>query len=90
MDKQIKNAVSEVVSTLVQQNAVKAAKYISPKLVVRVTRKRFGGKIRKSDGFEAMLVVGKPNHAQREFIKRCRKAGEPFPVKKVQLGFSKN
>lgn len=34
-----------------------------------------------------ILKIGRPNFREREFIKACRKAGEPFPVKKVQLKF---
>jgi len=34
-----------------------------------------------------VLTIGRPNYAEREFIKLCKKAGEPFPVKKMQLKF---
>ena len=31
------------------------------------------------------LTLGAPNYEARAFIKHCLRAGEPFPVKKVQL-----
>jgi hypothetical protein len=31
-------------------------------------------------------TIGIPNYL-REFIRKCKKAGEPFPVKKIQLKF---
>ena len=33
------------------------------------------------------LTCGKPNFAERAFVKKAVKAGEPFPVRKVQLKF---
>jgi len=60
-----------------------ATKYLSPVLVVKATRH---GKPCKNERSTSMVVtVGKPNYAEREFIKKCKKAGEPFPVKKIQL-----
>ena len=60
-----------------------ATKYVSPKLRVKITR-RFKPAINKTD---YTLTVGRPNYAEKIFIKKCQKAGEPFPVKKVQLKF---
>ncbi len=34
-----------------------------------------------------VLKIGRPNFREREFIRACKKAGEPFPVKKIQLKF---
>jgi hypothetical protein len=34
-----------------------------------------------------VFTIGKPNYEEREFIKKCKKAGEPFPVKKIQVKF---
>jgi len=61
----------------------RATVYLSPDLVVsacRVLRKN------KRDRSEAFVVkVGKANYLERKFIKQCKKANEPFPIKKVQL-----
>lgn len=34
---------------------------------------------------EFVLKIGKPNYLERDFVKMCKKAGEPLPVKKVQI-----
>ena len=83
MDKQVLKAVNEVVHWL-QGDVYSAAKYLSSTLVVRAVRKRYSGKLMKGNA-EISLVIGKPNYEQREFIKDCKKAKEPFPVKKVQI-----
>lgn len=45
------------------------------------TRKTHG----RSRSTSFVLTVGKPNYRVRAFIKQCQQAGEPIPVKKVQL-----
>jgi hypothetical protein len=34
---------------------------------------------------EIVVTIGKPNYAERKFIELAKKAGEPFPIKKIQL-----
>lgn len=86
MEKEVKNAVGSVVETLINTGARKATKYLSPKLVVRACLRGYDGKApKKGNNPEIMLVIGRPNAVQKEFIAKCVKAGEPFPVKKVQL-----
>jgi len=83
------NAITNVVEQLLRMNAVKATKYLAPNHIVRATRKRYSlmnGP--KQSTIEITLTIGKPNYAEREFVKACKKAGEPFPVKKVQLRFA--
>lgn len=68
------------------QNVIKATEYVSPKLIVRAVRKTYGKKLpRKTDNTEIILTIGRPNYAEREFVKLCQRANEPFPVKKVQI-----
>ena len=72
------------VSALLQNNMVRSATaYYSPKLRVTATRafKPDGRNTRET----MSLTYGTPNYAGREFIKACKRSGEPFPVKKVQL-----
>ena len=89
-DKQIKNAVSQVVDILISTEAKSAVKYLNDKLTIKASRKLFRGKIDKRNTIiQIVLTIGKPNYEAREFIKKCKKAGEPFPVKKVQLKFTK-
>jgi len=68
-----------------------ATKFWDEGMVIRATRRTYEGKIRWRNGapVEILLHIGKPNYAEREFIKKCKKTGEPFPVKKIQLGFLK-
>ncbi len=63
----------------------KVTKYVSDKFTVKVTRI---GKVDKRDTrIEFKVTVGEPNYAERIFIKECKKAGEPFPVREPQLKF---
>lgn len=85
------NSYQKVIETLINQNAYKATYYISPKEIIRAVRKRYKfGKNkktlpRKDHNIEIMLTIGRPNYTEREFIKLCQKAKEPFPVKKIQI-----
>ena len=62
----------------------KATAYLDTNLTVKVT---FVGKPdrRQRKAGEFRLTVGRPNYAERKFIKQCIAAGETFPLKKVQL-----
>jgi hypothetical protein len=77
-----------VVRTLDAANARSATAYISPRRILRATRRLYGGRIdRRRATDEILITIGRPNYAERQFIKVLKKAGEPFPVKKVQLKF---
>ncbi len=64
-----------------------ATKYISDKQIIRATRTTYKAYKGKPDrgNIEINLTIGKPNFAEREFIKKLKKAKEPFPVKKIQF-----
>lgn len=82
------NAITTVLEAVMRTDAIRATKYLATNHIVRATRKRYGhigGP--KDTTIEVILTIGKPNYAEREFVKACKKAGEPFPVKKVQLRF---
>lgn len=85
MTSEIKKHIGQVIDCLIANDARKATKFISPKLVITATRKIFGGEIDKRANIEVVIKIGKPNFAERDFIKQCKKAGEPFPVKKIQI-----
>lgn len=72
----------------VATEAKSAIRYLSPKLVVKATHKNRPA-IRRDERnhIEFIVTIGKPNYAERKFIKLCQKAGEPFPVAKTQLKF---
>ena len=73
----------QVVDALVNSQAKTATKYLDEKTVVHAT---WHNKPGARHTHEVMILTfGAPNYRDREFIKRCKKAGEPFPVKKIQL-----
>ncbi len=61
----------------------RATKFLGPDLVVRATRPHKYDRRNRSN--TVIVTVGKPNYREREFIKACKKAGEPLPVKKIQI-----
>lgn len=73
------NAVSKTVELLLRTESHRATKYLTPNLVVRATR------IKNRHQVIILLTIGRPNYLGRVFVKNCQKAGETFPVKKVQL-----
>lgn len=82
--------VSSVVDTLLREGAKRATKYMFPKLIIRATQPTFGGKLRRNgDNIDVRLTIGRPNFAERAYIEKLVKAGEPFPVKKIALKFPK-
>lgn len=82
--------IAEVIEALLTVEARKATKYVSPDHVITATRKVYAGKIdRRSKTIDVVLKIGKPNYAEREFIKKLKIVKEPFPVKKIVLKFFK-
>lgn len=80
---QILDHVRSAVTACLVLGAKKATAYISPTLVVKMSR------VFEMDGRERsvnmVLTVGSPNYTEKEFIALCNKARDPFPVKKIQL-----
>jgi len=62
----------------------KATQYISSTWIVKLTRV---GKSRKVRTEDYRLTIGAPNYAERQYIKKLQKAGEPFPVKKIHVKY---
>lgn len=81
----MKNSIGKTVELLINTEARQATKYLSEKLVITATRRAYKGEINKKDNIEIVLKVGRPNYKEREFIKKCKKAKEPFPINKIQL-----
>lgn len=92
LDSKVMSFVPRVLSALEASKAHTSVKYLSDKLVIRATRLMYGpvGKrhIPAGHDLHVVLTIGKPNYIQRTFIKMCKKSGEPFPVKKIQLKFA--
>jgi hypothetical protein len=73
------------IGALLQTGAQRATRFVAPDFTVAVARAfRPDARSRRITLF---LSIGRPNYAERLFIRRCQRAGEPFPVKKVQLKF---
>jgi hypothetical protein len=61
----------------------KAYVVLAPDVVVTAARHdRPDGRSRSTT---IVLTIGKPNFKVREFVKRCKAAGQRFPVRKIQL-----
>lgn len=81
-------STEKVIDTLLETGAHRATKYISEHEVITATRKMFRKKFpRKGDNTDIALKIGRPNFRERLFIKSAKRAGEMFPVKKIQLQF---
>jgi hypothetical protein len=77
-----------VVAALLENGASRATKFISESETITAKRVLWKGKLDKRERrVQVALSFGRPNYAERGFIRRCKKAGEPFPVKKIQLKF---
>lgn len=72
-----------VCGALASSDAKTAIKILDEKTIVRATW-HFKPNNRNSRE-TIILTFGAPNYLEREFIKKCKKVGEPLPVKKIQL-----
>ena len=84
------DVVSKVVNALVADREVwRATCFLDAKRIVRATRRRVQGRAARVQDLSESFVLsfGRPNYREREFLKQCKRAGEPLPVKKVQLQF---
>ena len=79
-------AASRVIDALISSNGRVARKYLAPDLVVTATRVCFNGKIMRGN-INVRFKAGEPNYEEREFIRKCKRAKEPFPVRKIQMKF---
>jgi len=88
-----KQIFGQLAECILDGGAYKATKYFGDKLTVKATRKLFKYNGRKVDNrrktVEIMFTIGSPNYEEREFIKKCFKAGKSLPVKEIQLKYSK-
>jgi len=81
--------IDKLFQTMLTGNFRQAVKYVSPTLTVKVTRRVFKYCGRKPDKRDSradfVVTIGSPGYLERKFIKLALKAGEPFPIKKVQV-----
>ena len=83
--KNLTKDVADLFDCFWDRNLKKATKYCAKDYTMKLTHiGKIGGKERIS---EYKLTIGRPNYLERIFIKKCIKAEEPFPIKKIQLKF---
>ena len=80
-----RNAITKAVEALLETDARKATVYLDEDTIVRATRQFRRNDRARSQSY--ILTLGKPAFADRRFIRLCKQAGEPLPVRKVQLKF---
>ncbi len=81
---------SSLARALLGSGARKATKYFSEVEVVKATRKTFRSMAGKPVRTEMSFTYGRPNYEERKFIRLAKRAGEAFPIKKIQLRFPKS
>lgn len=78
--------INRVVGALLTDDDVRRATfYGSATFTIKATRMSRPDKRTKREAYT--LTIGKPNFAERKFIKTCHAAGERFPLRRVQLQF---
>lgn len=84
-------AIAKATRALLASGARRALLFVNAKETVSVSRRVYRIRGRKphfgARGIDLVVTIGKPNYQSRAFLKKCRVAGEPLPVKKVQLQF---
>ena len=82
--------LQQTVDVLMRSGARRATAYLRPTAVISACRPCYRGRVANGRDTRATIVVklGAPNFQERAFIKHCVKAGEPFPVKKIQLKYA--
>ena len=78
-----RNAFAKVIEGLLETGARSATVYLSPSL--RVTATCLHKPDRRNRHTTIAVTYGQLNWAGREFVRLCKKAKVPFPVRKVQL-----
>jgi len=76
-------AIEKALSMLWATGARSATVYLTERLTVRATR--VGKPDRRARQENVRLTIGRPNYAARAFIRLATRAGETFPIRKVQL-----
>lgn len=85
MSSMIDHATRALMTCVTDPHLRRATVYIGHHDTVKASRqRRHDGRAR---GQTFLVTMGSPNYAERRFIKKCQQAGEPFPVKKVQLQY---
>jgi hypothetical protein len=85
-ERRIEKAAGKTVRTLLTTNFREAIGYITPKLRVKASVRRYKHqRDHRSFGYDIVLTVGRPNSREKHFVAAAIAAGEPFPIRKVQV-----
>ena len=86
-EKNIGKMVGDLVNSLLSLGARRVTKYLSPKMVVSAARPVYKEAPWSARYTRVYIVIkiGAPNFAERAFIKKCQKAGDPFPINEIHL-----
>lgn len=89
LDHRIGRATAAAVNALLHARSHTATVYLSDRLTIRATRVLFKRRVPtgRLSRYDVVLTIGRPNVRARAFIAKAKRAGEPFPVRKVQLTF---
>jgi hypothetical protein len=86
--KATRSSIARVVEAVLELQCRKAFIVLSPDMVVTAARRY---KVRRNErSTTVVLTIGKPNYAVRQFIHACKRAGEPLPIRKIQLEWYKD
>jgi hypothetical protein len=81
-----KTEVGRLVEVMIEDVALRRATYYrAPNFTLKMSRQRRNLKGDRQETF--LFTYGRPNYREVRFIKKAQTAGEPFPVKKVQLQY---
>lgn len=81
----MKNAIGRLYVAMGNTDIRSAVYYVSEKQTIKLTRRRRYCSRDKAETF--ILTCGVPNYLERDFIKLLKKAGEKFPLRKIQFRF---
>lgn len=89
-EKHLLKRIGHTIQTLMEnQTAHTATMILTPSYTIRVHRTVYHGKNKKpmfaKHVGEFRVTLGKPNAAAREFILKCQRVGERFPISRIQL-----
>ena len=84
-----RNLFGLLAERILEAGAVRAVKYLSPTETVKATRRTYKRAHHGRGPVEILFTLGPPNYEERKFVRACERAGEPFPVRRIQLKFPK-
>ena len=74
---------------ILADGAIRVTKYFSPTEVVKATVRRYNGKF-VGKTREILFTIGRPNYAEKKFIRSCMKANKSIARTPLQLKWAKH